>query len=88
MVTSKMPYFDTERSIFWRGMPSISTSMGATMRLSTSSGVMPGAFRITLTWVLETSGKASMGRLRKAYQPKPASKAAPSRMKMRCESAN
>jgi hypothetical protein len=42
-------------------------------RVSTSSGVMPGAFRMILTWVVETSGKASIGRPRKACTPAPTS---------------
>jgi hypothetical protein len=69
-------------------MPSISTSIGPAMRLSISSGVMPGAFMITFTCVLDTSGKASIGRLRKAYQPKPASRAVASSTNRRCDSAN
>jgi len=87
-VTSTRPYLETERSIRWFGMPSISTSMGTAMRLSISSGVMPGAFMMILTWVLETSGNASIGRLVKAYQPAPASSAPASSTKRRCASAN
>ncbi len=39
----------------WRGMPNISTSIGAVMRASTSSGVMPGALMMILTWGADTS---------------------------------
>ncbi len=39
----------------------IATPIEMEMRASTSSGVMPGAFRISLTCVVETSGKASIG---------------------------
>ena len=56
IVMSAMAYFDTERRIFLFGMPSISSSIGVVMRASTSSGVMPGAFMMILTWVDETSG--------------------------------
>ena len=87
-VTSTRPYFDTERRMRCCGMPSISTSIGIAMRLSISSGVMPGAFMMILTCVLDTSGKASMGKLRKLYQPAPASKAAASMTNKRCDSAN
>ena len=44
-------------------MPSISSSIGVTTRVSTSSGVMPGAFMMIFTWVVETSGNASIGKL-------------------------
>ena len=53
-------------------MPSISCSIGATTRASTSSGVMPGAFMMILTWVEDTSGKASIGRFNKLMAPAPA----------------
>ncbi len=56
-------------------MPSISSSIGAVMRASTSSGVMPGAFMMIFTCVVETSGKASIGRPRYANTP-PATSAA------------
>jgi len=55
-VMSAIAYFAVERSITASGTPSSSISSGATTRLSTSSGVMPGAFRISLTWVGEMSG--------------------------------
>ena len=60
-VISVRAYLATERSMAMCGMPSISTSTGAVIRASTSSGVMPAALMMTFTWVLETSGKASMG---------------------------
>lgn len=61
-VTSLMPYLETERTMVLCGRPSSSCSTGVETRCSTSSGVMPGTLRITLTWVGEISGKASMGR--------------------------
>jgi hypothetical protein len=60
-VMSVSAYLAMERSMVWRGMPSISTSIRLVMRDSTSSGVMPGALTMILTWVVETSGKASIG---------------------------
>ena len=88
IVTSTMPYFDTERSMRCLGMPSISTSMGSAMRLSTSSGVMPGAFMMILTCVLDTSGNASMGKSLKASQPPAISTRPAISTKRRCASAN
>ena len=41
-VMSVRAYLAMERSMVWRGMPSISTSMRLVIRDSTSSGVMPG----------------------------------------------
>ena len=43
--------------------------MGTVMRDSTSCGVMPGALSTSLTWVVETSGKASTGSARQAITP-------------------
>ena len=51
-----MAYLAVERSITPCGTPSSSISSGVMTRASTSSGVMPGAFRISLTWVGEMSG--------------------------------
>ncbi len=65
MVMSAMAYLEVERRMRCFGMPSISSSMGVAMRASTSSGVMPGAFMMIFTWVVETSGKASIGSRRK-----------------------
>ena len=59
-----MAYLAVERSIAWRGMPRSSISSGVMTWLSTSSGVMPGALRMILTWVGEMSGKASTGNCR------------------------
>ena len=81
-------YLATERKVFIRGMPSISTSTSAVMRASTSSGVMPGALRIILTWVDDTSGKASIGVSCKARQPAPASSNATSSISSRWVSEN
>ena len=58
------------------------------MRCSTSSGVMPGAFRISLTWVGEMSGKASIGSCRQAAMPAPTPSAVTSSTTRRCASAN
>jgi hypothetical protein len=60
-VMSVSAYFVIERNIVWFGMPSSSTSIGAVILVSTSSGVMPGALMMTFTWVGETSGNASIG---------------------------
>ena len=69
-------------------MPSISSSIGMTMRVSTSSGVMPGAFMMILTCVEETSGKASIGSSRKALMPSPASSNVRTPISSRCVRAN
>ena len=50
--------------------------VGVMTRLSTSSGVMPGAFRMILTCVELMSGKASIGRLAKDQAPMPPSSSA------------
>jgi hypothetical protein len=68
-VMSAIAYLDTERTMRLCGMPSIASSIGIVIRCSISSGVMPGAFRITFTWVGETSGKASIGSVRQACAP-------------------
>ncbi len=61
--------------------------MGATMRVSTSAGVMPGAFRMSFTWVVETSGKASMGSPCSASQPAPTRPSVSTATSRRCASA-
>jgi hypothetical protein len=55
-VMSAMAYLAVERSITPCGTPSSSISSGEMTRDSTSSGVIPGALRISLTWVGEMSG--------------------------------
>ena len=62
-------YLVVERSTVWRGRPCISISIGKLMRASTSSGDMPGAFTTIITCGLEISGKASIGKVRKAHRP-------------------
>ena len=69
MVMSAMAYFATDRSILWSGMPSICCSIGVMTFASTSSGVMPGAFRISFTCVGAMSGKASIGRVANDQTP-------------------
>src|SRR5574340_621325 len=86
MVTSVRPYLDTERRMRWRGMPSSSCSIGTAMRVSTSSGVMPGAFMMIFTCVVDTSGKASMGRPMKAYTPPATRTAVATSISSRCVS--
>src|SRR5574343_306345 len=86
IVMSVREYFDTERISFWFGMPSISCSTGTAMRVSTSSGVMPGAFRMIFTCVLETSGKASIGRPSRACTPAPMRSAVSTTSNRRCAS--
>ncbi len=87
-VMSVRAYLATERSMVWRGRPSSSTSIGAVMRVSTSPGVMPGALTMILTWVVDTSGKASIGVLRKLYQPPPTSSSTVSMIRRRWVSEN
>ncbi len=58
------------------------------MRVSTSSGVMPGALRMSLTCVVETSGKASMGSCRNDWMPAPMSSTVSSATSRRCERLN
>src|SRR5690606_5437213 len=86
MVMSAMPYLVIARSRRWRGMPSISCSMGTVIRLSTSSGVMPGALMMILTCVVETSGNASIGRPRSATTPALASSTVRTSTRRRCVS--
>ncbi len=69
MTMLAIAYLAIERTTRCFGMPGISTSIGATMRVSTSSGVMPGAFTMISTCVLETSGNASIGRPESACTP-------------------
>src|SRR5690606_16019403 len=87
-VMSVSAYFVIERSIACRGKPSSSTSIGAVMRVSTSSGVMPGALTITLTCVGETSGNASIGSWRNAAKPATASNTVSISTRRRWLSAN
>ena len=70
------------------GIPNSSTSMGAVILASTSSGVMPGALTMILTWVGDTSGKASMGMVVTACQPPPVSNSTISNTSKRWVSAN
>ena len=44
--------------------------MGKLTRVSTSTAARPGALARTMTWVLVTSGKASMGRCVQATPPR------------------
>ena len=88
MVMSAMAYFDIDRSTRCFGMPSISSSIGTTMRDSTSSGVMPGAFMIIFTWVVETSGKASMAMFETACTPARISSSVSAAISSRCVSEN
>src|SRR5574340_241311 len=87
-VMSTSAFFDRLRRMVWCGMPSSSVSTGWVMRPSTSSGVMPGAFRISLTCVDETSGKASIGISWNARTPSPASTSASTSTNQRRASAN
>ena len=62
------------------GMPVSATSMGSVTCFSTSSAARPGYSAMTLTWVSETSGKASTGRFWNASEPAPTKIANPSPM--------
>ena len=87
MVMSAIAYLACERSTTWLGMPSISISIGAITRLSTSSGVMPGAFRMIFTCVELMSGKASIGSFRNDQVPHAARTAARPSTSRRSDSA-
>src|SRR5574343_2095237 len=87
-VTSTRPYLVTDLRIRCLGIPSISTSMGMATRLSISPGVMPGAFMMIFTGVLDTSGKASIGRFLNANQPAPARMTPASSTNSRCAREN
>src|SRR5512137_918705 len=67
--TWESPALESERTWRTRGRPRIACSMGKLTRSSTSTAARPGALASTITWVLVTSGKASMGRLRQAATP-------------------
>src|SRR5512137_2336594 len=67
--TWESPALESERTWRTRGSPRIACSMGKLTRSSTSTAARPGALASTITWVLVTSGKASMGRLRQAATP-------------------
>jgi len=56
IVMSAIAYLAVERSIAWFGRPSISSSIGVMTRVSTSSGVIPGALRMILTCVCAILG--------------------------------
>ena len=64
MVISAIPYLEVLLRSFWFSSPKSSASKGLTTLLSTSSGVIPGAFSIIFTCVDDISGKASIGILR------------------------
>jgi hypothetical protein len=87
-VMSVNAYLVVERNIVWLGMPSSSTSIGDVMRVSTSSGVMPGALMMILTCVGETSGNASIGSSWKARKPAAPASTVRRITSTRCESAN
>ena len=87
-VMSAIAYLAAERSTRFCGMPSSSSSIGVTMRVSTSSGVMPGALMMIFTCVDETSGKASIGSSRNAATPAPISSSVARIVRMRWVSAN
>ena len=53
------------------GMPDSATSSGIVTSRSTSSAARPGCSVTTVTWVSETSGKASTGNSRNAANEAP-----------------
>ncbi len=53
------------------GMPDKATSSGIVTSRSTSSAARPGCSDTTVTWVSDTSGKASTGSTRNAAMPAP-----------------
>lgn len=60
------------------GVPASAVSIGIVTWRSTSSAARPGYSVMTLTWMSETSGKASIGRFLKAARPPPMKMARPS----------
>src|SRR4051794_21416194 len=69
------------------GMPRIAISIGAVPRVSSSSGVRPGARMVTSTCTGATSGKASIEILKYELAPHTASAAALRNTSRRCCSA-
>src|SRR5713101_5783741 len=73
-VTAESPERDTDRSSIRFGMPFSAISIGNVTDRSTSTGDSPGASVSAATWIVETSGTASIGSARTAKTP-PASRA-------------
>src|SRR5512136_200149 len=82
-VTTERPAFETERTWSSRGSPRMAVSTGKVTNRSTSGGDIPGEVDRTSTWMLVTSGKASMGRRRMDQAPSPIRMATPTRTRAR-----
>src|SRR5512136_56894 len=78
-VTTERPALETDRTWSSRGSPRMAVSTGKVTNRSTSGGDMPGEVDRTSTWMLVTSGKASMGRRRMAQAPRPTRTRTPKR---------
>src|SRR5665647_801727 len=78
-VTTDSPALETERTCSRRGSPRMAVSTGKVTNRSTSGGDMPGDVDITSTWMLVTSGKASMGMRRTDQTPRPMRMTTPTR---------
>src|SRR5215831_6979468 len=60
-VTTESPYFDSDRISLTLGVPESARSTGTVTYCSTSTGDSAGDEVMTCTWMLVTSGTASMG---------------------------
>jgi hypothetical protein len=60
-VTTETPYFESERISVTFGRPDMARSTGMLMYCSTSTGDRAGAAVMIWTWMLVTSGTASIG---------------------------
>src|SRR5512135_1037313 len=70
-VTTERPALDTDRTCSSRGSPRMAISTGKVTNRSTSGGDIPGDVDRTSTWILVTSGKASIGMCAVAQTPRP-----------------
>src|SRR5678815_5102427 len=68
-VTTDRPYFEIERTSSTFGIPDIARSTGTVTYCSTSTGESAGAEVITWTWIVVTSGTASIGSFDAAWIP-------------------
>jgi len=82
-VTTESPNLETERTSSRPGSPLIDSSTGVVMKRSTSSGPSAGAEVRICTWMLVTSGTASMGSDRIALRPPTTSSAESARTRKR-----
>src|SRR5512136_694473 len=78
-VTTERPALETDRTCSSRGSPRIAISTGNVTNRSTSGGDIPGDVDRTSTWMLVTSGKASIGMCRVAQTPRPTRTRTPKR---------